>query len=45
MREDIICHAANLNHVIEAVGEKNAILRGNDLIERLMDHIHARTEM
>jgi len=34
-----ICQQANLSRVIEAVGEKNAIPRGNELIEKLAELI------
>jgi conjugal transfer ATP-binding protein TraC len=40
-----VCQAGNLKEVIEAVGEKNAIPRGSELIERLTELIRARTEM
>jgi hypothetical protein len=40
-----ICQQANLSQVIEAVGEKNAIPRGSELIERLAELIRGRTEI
>jgi hypothetical protein len=40
-----ICQQANLSKVIEAVGEKNAIPRGNELIERLTELIQGGTEI
>jgi len=40
-----VCQRGNLKEDIEAVGEKNAISRGSELIERLMELILARTEM
>jgi hypothetical protein len=40
-----ICQQANLSQVIEAVGEKNAIPRGSELIERLTELIREGTEI
>ncbi|HEY6586341.1 MAG TPA: ATP-binding protein, partial [Candidatus Methanoperedens sp.] len=40
-----ICQQANLSQVVEAVGEKNAIPRGNELIERLTELIREGTEI
>ncbi len=40
-----VCQQANLGQVIEAVGEKNAIPRGSELIERLTELIQGRTEI
>ncbi|HWQ96159.1 MAG TPA: ATP-binding protein [Candidatus Methylomirabilis sp.] len=38
-----ICQQGNLSQVIEAVGEKNTIQRGSELIERLAELIPVRT--
>jgi hypothetical protein len=40
-----ICQQANLSQVIEAVGAKNAIPRGSELVERLAELIRGRTEI
>jgi hypothetical protein len=40
-----VCQAGNLKEVSEAVGEKNTISRGSELIERLTELIRNRTEM